>query len=179
MSRSVHEPVLTQARAVAAYLVALRPILGHATQTRHAWVKRIGLLMADTRLGNPQLLTQQAGQIGRENGASFRDAQKALERLTPPSECADCHVTLSSWLSKLIQSCDVLAEIGRSGELKRMKETQHLLTEGRVHAQAFNDEYARLCQVLREHVSAVKARQSSSSVATRPSPARETVRPRR
>jgi hypothetical protein len=163
MARSPRQQGITESRAVAAYLVALRPILGHATQTRQAWVKRIGLLMADTRLGNPQIISQQAGQIGRENGASFRDAQKSLDRLKPPSECAECHVALSNWLGKLVQSCEVLAEIGRTGDLKRMKETQHLLSEGRRYAEAFNDEYARLCQVLREHVSAVKARQSAST----------------
>lgn len=153
---------MSQSRAVAAYLVALRPILGHATQTRQTWVKRIGLLMADTRLGNPSLIAQQAGQIGRENGAAFRDAQRAVDRLKPPADCAECHSALSNWLNKLVQSCDVLAEMGRTGDLKRMKETQQLLSEGRGHAQAFNDEYARLCRVLREHVSAVRARQATS-----------------
>jgi hypothetical protein len=174
MARSPRESGINQSRAVAAYLVALRPILGHATQTRQSWVKKIGLLMADTRLGNPQLIAQQAGQIGRENGASFQDAQRALERLKPPMECSECHVTLSNWLAKLVQSCDVLVEIGRTGDLKRMKETQRLLTEGRGYAQAFNDEYARLCQVLREHVSAVKARQGvgGAAVAARSAAAR-------
>lgn len=162
MARGARESGLYQARAVAAYLVALRPILAHATQARQGWVKRIGVLMADTRLGNPQLIAQQAGQIGREHGAAFRDAQKALDRLQPPAECAECHMTLSGWLQKLVTSCDVLSEIGRSGDLRRMKETQNLLADGRRHAQDFNEEYARLCQILREHVAAVKARQASS-----------------
>ena len=162
MARSVREPGLSQARAVAAYLVGLRPILASATQTRQAWVKRIGLLMADTSRGNPQLITQQAGQIGRDHGAAFRDAQRALDRLKPPPECSACHGALVAWIEKLVRSCDVLSEIGRTGELRRMRETQTLLAEGRRYAQAFNEEYARLCQVLREHVSAVKARQAEA-----------------
>ena len=165
MARSAREPGLSQARAVAAYLVGLRPILTSATHARQAWVKRIGLLMADTSRGNPQLIAQQAGQIGRDHGAAFRDAQRALDRLKPPIECSACHGSLVAWIEKLVQSCDVLTDIGRTGELRRMRETQSLLAEGRRYAQAFNDEYARLCQVLRDHVSAVKAKQAEAAAA--------------
>lgn len=162
MARSSRDSGLSQPRAVAAYLVGLRPILATATATRQIWVKRIGLLMADTQIGNPQLIAQHAGQIGRDHGAAFREAQRALDRLKPPPVCAACHGSLSSWLGRLVASCAVLTDIGRTGDLKRMKETQVLLSEGRRHAQAFNDEYARLCQLLRDHVSTVKARQVGS-----------------
>src|SRR5213595_2690389 len=114
MARSSRERGLSQARAVAAYLVALRPILVTATQARQAWVKRIGVLMADMRMGNPQLIAQQAGQIGRDHGTSFREAERALDRLKPPVECSGCHGSLVAWLSKLTQSCDVLVDIGRT-----------------------------------------------------------------
>jgi hypothetical protein len=80
-------------------------------------------------------------------------------------ECSACHGALVAWMDRLVRSCDVLSEIGRTGELKRMRETQTLLAEGRRYAQAFNEEYARLCQVLREHVSAVKARQAEAGPA--------------
>jgi len=147
------------ARAVATYLVSLRPVLKSATETRQVWVKRIGLLMADTRHGNPALIQQQAGQIGREHGSAFRGAQAQLERLKPPRECSQCHQQLDSWLTKLVMSCDVLAEIGRGGNLKRLRETQSLLTDARAYAHAFNTEYARLCDALREHVNVVSSRQ--------------------
>ena len=37
--------------------------------------------MADTRHGNPALIQQQAGQIGRDHGNQFRDTQRMLDRL--------------------------------------------------------------------------------------------------
>ena len=147
------------ARGVATYLVSLRPVLRAATETRQIWVKRIGVLMADTRRGNRALIQQQAGQIGREHGNQFRDVQLMLDRLRVPRECSTCHQELGRWLAMLVQSCDVLAEIGRDGELKRLQDAQRCLTEARAHAHAFNAEYARLCDVLRDHVRTASSRQ--------------------
>src|SRR5438034_493811 len=116
MARADRSAGMSQSRAVAAYLVALRPVLTHATETRQVWVKRIGVLMADTVHGNPALTAQRAGEIGRDHGTAFRDAERALERLHPPPECTSCHVEVTRWLQKLVRACDVLAEIGRSGD---------------------------------------------------------------
>jgi hypothetical protein len=145
-------PVAFDARGVATYLVSLRPVLRAATETRQLWVKRVGVLMADTRHGNRALIQQQAGQIGRDHGNQFRDVQRMLVHLRVPRECSTCHRELDHWLARLVQSCEVLAEIGRDGELTRLRETQRLLTEARAHAHSFNAEYARLCEVLRDHV---------------------------
>ena len=172
MARSERGSGLVDARGVATYLVSLRPVLKSATETRQVWVKRIGLLMADTRHGNPALIQQQAGQIGRDHGNDFRNTQSQLDRLKAPRECSICQQQLTNWLAKLVRSCDVLAEIGRDGDLKRLRETQSLLTEARAHAHAFNTEYARLCETLREHVSAVASRQREKKRAAPPGRAR-------
>jgi hypothetical protein len=153
-------------RAVAAYLVELRGPLAEATHHRKMWVQRIGVLMEDARGGHPLTITQSAGQIGREHGANFRRIREQVEHLQPPPTCAGVHGALTRWLKKLIEACDLLVSVARSGDIQRLRETQGLFSEGRRHAHVFNEEYARLVAHLREQVGAAqrsRERQSESS----------------
>jgi hypothetical protein len=43
-------------RAVALYLVGLRPALGSALLARQEWVRRMGVLMEDARRGNTSVV---------------------------------------------------------------------------------------------------------------------------
>jgi hypothetical protein len=139
-------------RAVAAYLVELRGPLAEATHHRKVWVHSIGVLMEDARRGNPLTITQSAGQFGREHGASFRRVREQVGRLTPPTTCVGVHRALVRWLDKLVQACDLLVAVARDGDIRRLRETQGLFSEGRHHAHVFNDEYARVVADLRERV---------------------------
>ena len=59
----------SSAREVAAYLVALRPILSSATEARRTWVKRIGALMEDARNGNGAQLARSAASTDQLSSA--------------------------------------------------------------------------------------------------------------
>ena len=156
------------AREVAAYLVALRPILSSATEARRGWVKRIGVLMEDARRGNPSMVARSASALGHAPTGTFRTGRSRLEALKPPRSCAECHRALALWLDKLVAACDLLIEVGRTGNLARIRETQTLLAESRAHAHRFNAEYARLVHDLRRRV-ATATRQPAKP---RPRPAR-------
>jgi hypothetical protein len=173
-------------RAVAAYLVDLRGPLGDATQYRKAWVQRIGVLMEDSGGAHPLTITQTAGQIGREHGANFRRVRAGFARLRPPPGCTAVHGAFGRWLDKLIEACDLLRSVARSGDIQRLRETQDLFSEGRRHAHVFNEEYARVVDELRQQVSAVqrdrtrhperpRARRPSASRHPWPSKSRPTV----
>src|SRR5688500_17844335 len=107
----------SSAREVAAYLVALRPILSSATEARRTWVKRIGVLMEDARKGNGAQVARSAASIGNDTAGTFRSGRARLEQLKPPRGCAECHRALVLWLEKLVAACDLLIEVGQSGNL--------------------------------------------------------------
>ena len=159
----------SSAREVASYLVALRPILSSATEARRTWVKRIGVLMEDARKGNAGLVTRSAGSIGQDTVGTFRTGRARLEQMKAPKTCAECHRALALWLDKLVAACDLLIEVGRTGNLARIRETQQLLAESRAHAHHFNAEYARLVGDLRQRVAAA-GRQPQTGRVTRPAP---------
>jgi hypothetical protein len=150
-------------RAVASYLVQLRRPLNKATQARKSWVHRIGVLMEDARRGNPLTITQSAGQIGRELGVTFREAREDLHRLTPPLGCNGVHTALDKWLDRLVASCDLLVEVARVGDMRRLRDTQALFAEGRRHAHQFNEEYARIVTELRTRVAAAEREKAAKS----------------
>ena len=143
-------------RAVAAYLVDLRDPLGEATHYRKAWVQRIGVLMEAARGGHPLTITQTAGQIGREHGANFRRVRDGFARLRPPPSCAAVQGAFGRWLDTMVEACDLLTSVARSGDIQRLHETEGLFSEGRRHAHVFNEEYARVVDNLRLRVSAVQ-----------------------
>ena len=169
-------------RAVAAYLISLKPVLAGATATRQQWVRRIGLLMADTRHGNATSLAHAAGAIGREHISSFRETRRNLDRLHPPPTCRTCHLALAGWIDRLVESSDVLMEIGQSLDLKRLRETQDLLMEARTFARQFNSEYSVLVTNLRALVATatkVKSERVAVPPERTPPPARRPGTPRR
>jgi hypothetical protein len=149
----------SSAREVASYLVALRPILSSATEARRTWVKRIGVLMEDARKGNDAQVARSAASIGQNTAGTFRGGRARLDQLKPPRGCAECHRALLLWLEKLVAACDLLIDVGRTGNLARIRETQELLAESRAHAHQFNGEYARLVGDLRQRVAAAGRQQ--------------------
>lgn len=122
-------------------------------------MRRIGILMEDARRGNATALTASASSTGRDYVNIFRSARERVDRITPPRGCSECHRALARWLDKLIAACELLVEVGISGNVSRIRETQGILAEGRVHATRFNEEYAGLIKDLREKVATLSARQ--------------------
>jgi hypothetical protein len=164
-------------RDVAGYLVELRGPLAEATHHRKMWVQRIGALMEDARDGHPLTITQSAGQIGREYSASFRRIRESYERLRPPPTCISVHGAFGRWLDKLIEACDLLLSVARTGDIQRLRETQGLFSEGRRHAHVFNEEYARLVDNLRQRVIAVQRTRHPERARARRPVARMAARP--
>jgi hypothetical protein len=158
MTAPTTERARPSARDLASYLVALRPILAGATDARRLWVRRIGVVMADARQGDPLQAANAAGQMGRDSLTTFRDCRLRVERLKPPHGCAECQRALTHWLDKLIGACELLVTAGRNGQLRSIQEAQELLAESRFYAQRFNAEYARLLVQLRQRVAAAGAR---------------------
>ena len=144
------------AKPIAEYLLAVRPVLQHAIAGREAWVRSIGVLMEDARKGNRAVVMRDAERIGRERLNQFRDCRYRLSRLWPPTGCTTCHAAASAWLDQLIAVCQLLEDVGRSGDLLRLRHVDDVLGESRVQARRFNTEYARLSEQLRLIVAAAR-----------------------
>ena len=147
------------ARAIATYLVGVRPLLGEITESRRAFIRHIGMLMEEARHAGRAVVVQAAGRIGRDEGQAFRGLRTQLDRLPPPAACDGCHQSIVKWTDLHTAACQVMVEVGVSGDLTRLRETQSLLADARAHAQQFNIEYSRLVADVRQRVRAVATRQ--------------------
>jgi hypothetical protein len=161
-------PEASSARDLASYLVRLRPILAGATEARRVWVRRIAVLTADARRGDPVGMTGAASGMGRDTLTTFRSSRAQVERLRPPRGCAECHRALVQWLDKLIAACEALVAVGRTGQLHGIHEAQELLADSRFYAHRFNAEYARLVGELRQRVAAAGSRTRPQTRRIRP-----------
>ena len=131
-------------------------MLAEACGQRNEWVRQIGLLIEQARSGNVVRIAQGAGQLGRDFGERFRHSRSRLELLRPPPECDVCQAAVRAWAEALLQSCDALAEVGRSGQLGGLRIAQERLAEARIQARRFNDEYARLAGELKRRVATAR-----------------------
>jgi hypothetical protein len=143
---------------MARYLIGLRPVLTDACATRNEWVRRLGLLIQETRSGDIARVARGAGALGREFGDLFRNARSRINLLTPPPECDLCHVSVRAWTEALLGSCEALAQVGRTSQLHGLRIAQEHLADARTQAHRFNDEYARLSQELRRRVQTARRR---------------------
>ena len=156
------------AKPIAEYLLAVRPVLQHAIAGREAWVRSIGVLMEDARRGNRAVVMRDAQRMGRERLNQFRDCRYRLGRLWPPTNCGTCHNAATAWLDELISVCQLLEDVGRSGDLGRLRHVDDMLSASRVQARRFNAEYARVSEQLRLLVAVARpaTRQSASTFRT-------------
>jgi hypothetical protein len=145
-------------KAVAGYLLAVRPMVGTAAETRRTFIRDLGRLLQQIKLGDNQLLAKATGQLGAEGRAAFRDVGLAMEGLRPPPACSDCHDAVQGWVQMHVAACEVMIEVGQSADLKGLREAQGLLAEGRHFARRFNAEYGALAAALRQRASRRKFR---------------------
>lgn len=150
-----------QLRALVKYLLGLRDVITSAVEARRVFVRQMGLLIEQARNGNQQAIAQATGRIGREQVGYFREARTALQRLVPPAACEQCHEAVVGWVEMHVAACDVMMEVGSSGDLKRLHEAQNLLSEGRRFAARFNGEYQRLSAAVRARTEALRAQRAS------------------
>ena len=150
------------ARAIAQYLSAVRALVGEASESRRLWVRQIGTLMADARTKPPEMVAPSAGEVGGAQRATFEGVRTRLAELTPPTECLSCHDTVLGWLDKQIAACDVMVEVGQTGDVSRLRSTQGLLAEGRLDTQRFNAEYTTLVTALKARVQRTATRRPAA-----------------
>jgi hypothetical protein len=146
----------------AAYLQALREPLERASQSRKGWIGEVGRLMADLRSGRSRdLIATVAGRSGAGQAAAFGAVRVDLVGLEPAAGCEGCHLAVLGWLDKQIAACDLMVEIGRSGEVERLREVLGLIAEARHDARQFSYEIAERRAALghrRRAVALVRAR---------------------
>jgi hypothetical protein len=148
-------------RAIAQYLMHVRPVVAHVSHSRQGWVRDIGVLMEDARHQTPFVVAQAAGRIGRTQDATFREALSGIERMAAPGPCGELRAALVSWLEKQRGACEVMIAASVVGEPRRLNEVQPYLAEARHHARRFNEEYARLAGEVRRAVAAAPRRRAA------------------
>ncbi len=157
-----------EARAVAAYLKTLRALVNEASASRATWIRQLGALLTEVRAGtDPEALAREAGRIGLEQSVVFREFKRRLEKLDAPLLCNDIHLLASSWLDKQMAACEVMEEIGRTGDLASLRETQGLLAEGRNDSRRFSAAYAEMVAWLRERLGSTRRNRATRAGARR------------
>jgi ribosomal protein L37AE/L43A len=146
-------------KAIAGYLVAVKPLLSEVTEARRTFIRHIGLLLEEARSSGRMVVVQAAGRIGRDEGHAFRSLKQQLERVEAPPACDPCHRAILQWVDLHVRACQVMVDVGQSADLTRLHETQSLLGDARQHAQTFNGEYTRLVADVRARVKAAQATQ--------------------
>jgi hypothetical protein len=136
-------------KAVGSYLVAVRPVVAEATELRRGFIRDLGRLLHEVRLGDAHAIARSTGQLGSRGHAAFLEALLTLRRHRSPAACIECRDAASGWIQMHVEACEVMLQVGRSGDLKRLREAQALLAEGRVFARRFNAEYGHLTAALR------------------------------
>ncbi|HEY3108546.1 MAG TPA: hypothetical protein VGL23_07320 [Chloroflexota bacterium] len=157
-------------RAIARYLVGLRPVLGDACAARDEWVRRLGLLSGGAHSGEALRVARGSGRLGCEFGQLFGQTRSRIELLSPPPECDLCHAAARAWAHALLGSCQALAEVGRSRRLDGLRVAQERLADARSQAGQFNDEYARLSRALRRRVRIARRRHDRIPASRQPQP---------
>ncbi len=170
--RSVSSP-----RKVALYLDELRGQVDAISAIRQDWVKDLGLLLRDIRTGDrtgDPVIASRSHQVGELNTQRFRQVEARVGLLSPPPVCEACHSAVQTWLSKMIAACEVMVEVGITGEIERLRETQGLLAESRTDTLRFRSEYDYLIAQLRSRTKGASDRTAlpMTSVPAQSAPAR-------
>ena len=145
-------------REIAGCLSAIRSIMNEASESRRGWVRQIGVLLRDVHMRPAAMVSPSIGQCGTEQGKIFEEMRERAMDLSPPHECLVLHTTIISWLEKQVAACDVMIEVGMTGDVSRLRATQGLLAEGRADTQRFTTEYASLVAMVRQRIEARQSR---------------------
>lgn len=153
-------PVWSPLTSFAVYLKSLRLVLDEALEARRLLVRKLGGLMEEARTTHRGAVIQAIGRVGGDEAAALRRVRARLDGLAPPPACVPCHGAVAHWLDEMVAACDAMADVGRSGNLARLRETQEHLAASRADARTFNAEYERLVAELRRRASALSKKQS-------------------
>jgi hypothetical protein len=146
------------ARGVVAYLLALRPIMAGVIEQRRTWIRDVGLLIEESRTGDPITLSRKAGQLAHGQLGAFREARTQHTHLLPPPQCYPLHEAVAGWLDKHVEACETLVRAERDRSLKPLRDVQEQLGDARRYSQTFNEQYGLLVTELRQRVDAALAK---------------------
>jgi len=149
-------PLPATPRNVAAYLRAVRELMTEATTLRRSWIRQVGVLILDARAKPPEMVAPGAAHCGTEQRELFTGIRVRLGEIPVPRGCDVCHEAFVAWLEKQVGACDLLIEIGRTGELTTLKTVQRVLADSRTDTAAFNAAYTALVEGLKQQVNARK-----------------------
>lgn len=157
-------PKWSSLTVLAVYLKQLRLILDEAIEARRLMVRKLGGLMEEAHTAHRSTIIQAVGRVGSDEATAMRRVRGHLERLAPPpAACENCHNAVAHWLDEMVLACDVMVEVGRSGELGRLRETQDHLAESRADARTFNAEYEQLLGELKRRAKALGAKKQGTA----------------
>ena len=156
VDRGPHAP--SPIRVIANYLNVIRAVMNEASESRRVWVRQIGVLLRDVQMRPAAMVSPSIGQCGTEQSAIFEEMRTRVADLEAPHECKLLHSTIISWLEKQIGACDVMVEVGMTGDVTKLRATQGLLAEGRSDTQRFSSEYASLVGMVRKRIEARQTR---------------------
>lgn len=138
--------------ALAVYLKALRLLIDDAIDSRRSLVQHIGGLLDEARSSHRRTVVQATGRLGADQAATFRRLRGRLEQMDVPPGGRPCHDAVGRWLDQVVAACDAMVQVGDSGDLKHLRETQEHLAASRTDARRFNAEYERLLADLKQRV---------------------------
>ena len=169
-SRPARGPKWSSLMVLAVYLKQLRLILDEAVEARRLMVRKLGGLMEEAHTAHRSTIIQAVGRVGSDEASAMRKVRGHLERLAPPPPaCESCHNAVAHWLDEMVLACDVMVEVGRSGELGRLRETQEHLAESRADARKFNAEYEQLLGELKRRAKTLGAKKGGAPPPSRAS----------
>ncbi|HZR00662.1 MAG TPA: hypothetical protein VFC93_17820 [Chloroflexota bacterium] len=151
------------------YLKGLRLILDEAIEVRKGLVRQLGMLLEESRSAQRGTIVAALGRTGLHQGASLRALRNRLERLPVSEQARTCQRSVEHWLNEMVRACDVMVDVGRNGDLARLKETQEHLAASREDARRFNAEYDRLLSELRQRAERIGKAQKAARTGKRPS----------
>jgi hypothetical protein len=140
------------ARAIVAYLRELRPILSAPRGVRRDWIRDVGLIIEESRAGDPIALARRAGRLGHNVQPVFRESRRRLAEVAPPPECMALHEAIGVWIERHLTACEALIRADDQRSLRPLRDVQEQLGEARVSAGRFNAEYLRLADEVRSEL---------------------------
>jgi len=144
-------------RNVAGYLRAVRELMTEATTVRRSWIRQVGMLILDARTKPAEMVAPGAGRCGADQRELFAGIQVRLAQVAVPRPCEPCQDAFAAWLQKQLGACDLLEEVGRTGDVTTLRAVQRLLAESRGDTAAFNATYNALLISLKSQIEARKS----------------------
>jgi hypothetical protein len=151
-SQAPPPPVPGTPRNISTYLQAVRELMSEASILRRSWIRQVGVLILDARSKPPEMVAPTAAYCGTQQRELFTGIRVQVGQVAVPTGCDVCQDAFISWLDKQLHACNLLEEIGRTGDLATLRTVQGVVADGRADTAAFTNAYTLLVNGLRQQV---------------------------